>query len=97
MIDLKGVAVAIMKHEKWYHAGSIHNADKDWDPVVAYPYFHNLLGNHEVYNFDRAELQSYFICPKRGTKSKSKSIDASLTAAADADADADDAKVCKYN
>jgi len=28
-----------------------------------YPYFHNLIGNHELYNFDRIELMKYLYNP----------------------------------
>ncbi|ETO09651.1 hypothetical protein RFI_27726 [Reticulomyxa filosa] len=30
----------------------------------SYPYFHNLIGNHEMYNFDRRKLMEYMYSPK---------------------------------
>ena len=38
--------------------------DEKWNNNIKYPFYHNCLGNHEVYNFDRKECQKYQHCSK---------------------------------
>ncbi|ETO22725.1 manganese-dependent ADP-ribose/CDP-alcohol diphosphatase-like protein, partial [Reticulomyxa filosa] len=39
-----------------------YESSKTWK-MPKYPYFHNLIGNHEMYNFNRMELMDYMYNP----------------------------------
>ena len=55
----------ILKFPLNEHENALPDIDNDYDRISStqFPFFHNLIGNHELYNFDRRQLMQYFHSP----------------------------------